>query len=568
MASPHPVRRCAIYTRKSSDEGLDQAYNSLAAQRDACAAYVASQKHEGWICLAKSYDDGGFSGGSLQRPALQELLRDMLAGRIDIIVVYKIDRLTRSLADFAKLTETLDAHQVSFVAVTQQFNTSTSMGRLTLNVLLSFAQFEREVAGERIRDKIAASKKRGMWMGGHPPLGYDVKERKLVINPAEAETVRHIFCRYLVLKSVRALQEELAQCGIMSKVTIRENGRCQGGNTFSRGALATILKNPIYRGFIAHKGSTYAGDHEAIVDETLFSDVQAALADSGPGDAARAKLASPALLKGLLVDATGDRLLPTHCRKGPTRYRYYTSKKLLKDGRSTAGNGLRLPAADTEALVITSLATHLRNKLWIASLTTDKSTLQAMLDSADKLAAKVEQQRQKNAGLLADLIKQVAVDSSTLRLVINRQALLEQLGQRPLAKNPKADGETPASDHLPLEITIRSHLLRRGKQMRLVVGNQTTAASADHTLIHDILRARRWYAALSSGSAPTIATLAKSEGCSASYVSLKISLAFLAPDILEAILNGTQPSSLTPERLKKACPLPINWDEQRALLLT
>ncbi len=300
MVERPTLRRCAIYTRKSSDEGLDQAYNSLDAQRDACCAYVASQKHEGWVLIDKKYDDGGFSGGSLRRPALQMLLEDLAKGLIDIIVVYKIDRLTRSLADFAKLTEVLDKHEVSFVAVTQQFNTSTSMGRLTLNVLLSFAQFEREIAGERIRDKIAASKRRGMWMGGVVPLGYDVRDRKLIINEQEAETVRHVYNQYLVLKSVQVLKKHLDALGLRSKRYTRKDGTELGGNPFFRGALYTILNNPIYRGLISHKKQTFPGDHDAIISEELFRSVRVVLSNQGPGEEAKTKRASPALLKGLV----------------------------------------------------------------------------------------------------------------------------------------------------------------------------------------------------------------------------------------------------------------------------
>ena len=270
MADRPPVRHCAIYTRKSSDDGLEQSFNSLDAQRDACAAYIASQRLEGWVLVEKQYDDGGLSGASLNRPAIQTLLADMAKGEIDIVVVYKVDRLTRSLADFAKLTELFDKNQASFVAVTQQFNTSTSMGRLTLNVLLSFAQFEREVAGERIRDKIAASKRRGMWMGGHPPLGYDVKDRKLVVNEQEAKRVRHICTRYLELQSVRALKKDLDASGIRSKSHIWKDGTAHGGVPISRGALYLILKSPLYRGLISHKGQIHHGEHEPIIDEDLF----------------------------------------------------------------------------------------------------------------------------------------------------------------------------------------------------------------------------------------------------------------------------------------------------------
>jgi site-specific DNA recombinase len=286
MAERPKIRRCAIYTRKSSEEGLDQAYNSLDAQRDACAAYIVRQKHEGWVLVDKYYDDGGFSGGSLERPALKTLFADLTNGTVDIIVVYKIDRLTRSLADFAKLTELFDKHEISFVAVTQQFNTSTSMGRLTLNVLLSFAQFEREVTGERIRDKIAASKRRGMWMGGRTPIGYDVKDKKLIINGQEAETVTHIFKRYLELKSVKLLQADLERSGIRSKPHITKDGKSYGACVIYRGALSHIIANQIYRGVIAFKGELYKGEHERIVPEDLFQSVQDLLEAQGPGESA------------------------------------------------------------------------------------------------------------------------------------------------------------------------------------------------------------------------------------------------------------------------------------------
>src|SRR5437764_8188431 len=269
--------RGAVYTRKSSEEGLEQEFNSLRAQREACEAFITSQRHEGWACLPQAYDDGGVPGGTLDRPALQLLLDDIRAGKIDVIVTYKIDRLTRSLADFAKLTEIFDARGVSFVSVTQQFNTTTSMGRLTLNVLLSFAQFEREVAGERIRDKIAASKQKGMWMGGMPPLGYECHDHKLIVIPDEAETVRHIFRRYAALGSVRLLKAELDATGIRSKSWVISSGRSWGGKPLARGALYLMLKNQIYRGEIVHKDQHYPGEHDPIIDETLWQAVQAKL---------------------------------------------------------------------------------------------------------------------------------------------------------------------------------------------------------------------------------------------------------------------------------------------------
>ncbi|HEX3418877.1 MAG TPA: recombinase family protein, partial [Stellaceae bacterium] len=305
-------RRCAIYTRKSSEEGLEQNFNSLAAQREACEAYIRSQQHEGWVLARPRYDDGGFSGGNLERPALQRLLTDIRTGRIDIIVVYKVDRLTRSLADFARLVELFDAEAVSFVSVTQQFNTTNSMGRLALNVLLSFAQFEREVSGERIRDKIAASKKKGMWMGGNVPLGYDADERTLLVNPAEAETVCRIFALYRVLGCVRRVKEEADRLGLRTKSSTTANGTERGGKPFSRGHLYTLLSNPIYTGQIAHQGELYPGQQPALIDHETWITVRDQLAANTSNHRLKAKAAEPSLLAGLLVDARGDRLTPSH----------------------------------------------------------------------------------------------------------------------------------------------------------------------------------------------------------------------------------------------------------------
>src|SRR5437762_6508037 len=348
-------KRCAIYTRKSSEEGLGQEFNSLAAQRDACEAYIRSQQHEGWVLARTHYDDGGFSGGTLERPALQTLLADITAGRIEIVVVYKVDRLTRSLADFARLVEIFDAEGVSFVSVTQQFNTKSSMGRLTLNVLLSFAQFEREVTGERIRDKIAASKKKGMWMGGNVPLGYDASERTLVINPAEAETVRRIFALYRELGCVRRVKEEADRLGLRTKCSITANGTERGGKPFSRGHLYTLLSNPIYTGHIAHKGQLYPGHHPALIDGETWMAVRDQLAANTSDHRRKAKVADPSLLAGLLVDAQGERLTPSHAVKKGRRYRYYVPAALITDA-GTDREGWRLAAKEIEEAVIRILA--------------------------------------------------------------------------------------------------------------------------------------------------------------------------------------------------------------------
>src|SRR6202140_842639 len=348
MTSKH--FRCAIYTRKSSEEGLEQSFNSLEAQREACRAFVLSQKHEGWTALNDRYDDGGFSGGTMERPALKQLLADILTGKVDTVVVYKVDRLTRSLTDFSKIIEVFDSHGVSFVSVTQQFNTTTSMGRLTLNVLLSFAQFEREVTGERIRDKIAASKKKGMWMGGVPPLGYTVRDRKLIIVESEAETVRHIFRRYAALGSVRLLKAELETHGIAGKTWTSASGRSWGGRPVGRGALYLILQNRIYRGEIVHKDQTYPGEHEAIIDRVLWDEVQAKLAANVVERSTGIRLKNPSLLSGLLFDGEGHRMTPTHAVKSGKRYRYYVSRPLITGARADAA-GLRIPAAEIEQIV-------------------------------------------------------------------------------------------------------------------------------------------------------------------------------------------------------------------------
>lgn len=337
--------RCAIYTRKSSDEGLDQSFNSLDAQREACEAYIRSQKHEGWKTLAARYDDGGASGGNIERDALQRLLTEIDQGRVDMVVVYKIDRLTRSLADFAKLVERLDAAGASFVSVTQQFNTSTSMGRLTLNVLLSFAQFEREVTAERIRDKIAASKKKGLWMGGLVPLGYDKRDEGLVINSSEAELVRSIFRSYLKLGNVRALKEQTDQLQLQTKTRKLQSGRVIEGKSFSRGRLYNLLRNPIYIGKIKHRTELYDGLHDAIIEQTLWDEVQAKLTKNAAQRNSAKNIRNPSPLAGRVFDDSGRPLTPSHSNKNGRRYRYYVSQD----------HKLRLPAVELVTAVENAL---------------------------------------------------------------------------------------------------------------------------------------------------------------------------------------------------------------------
>ena len=350
------IRRCAVYTRKSSEEGLEQAFNSLHAQREACEAYIKSQAHEGWKLVRTAYDDGGLSGGSMERPALQRLLAEVAAGRINVIVVYKVDRLTRSLADFARIVETLDGQGASFVSITQQFNTTTSMGRLTLNVLLSFAQFEREVTGERIRDKIAASKRKGMWMGGSLPMGYDVRGRELIINEAEAQTVREIFEAYVRVGTVTEVQDELRRRGILSKRWTSSTGRTWGGVHFSRGALYWLLRNPVYVGRVAHKGQVYEGRQQAIVDRALWARTQELLATKSAARERRPIVPGGRPLAGRLFDDRDNAMSPTYTvRSNGRRYPYYVSQALLQNEKGRAGAVARVPAEEIERLVCEAL---------------------------------------------------------------------------------------------------------------------------------------------------------------------------------------------------------------------
>ena len=357
---PAKAIRCAIYTRKSTEHGLELEFNSLDAQREACEAYIKSQTHEGWTTLPKRYDDPAYSGGTLDRPALQKLLQDIDSGLIDVVVVYKIDRLTRSLADFAKLVEAFDKKAISFVAITQQFNTTTSMGRLTLNVLLSFAQFERELSSERVRDKVAASRKKGKWTGGGIPLGYDTKDKKLVVNQPEAETVRYIYRRYLELKCLRRLTADLHEKGIVSKRRASPAGPDAGGVRLTYGPLAYLLKNRIYLGEIGHKGSWFPGEHEAIIDPALFDAVQTLLKDNSV-TRRHQRADNQSLLKGLLFDDRGNRMTPSFSTKRGVRYRFYVSSAILSGRTDQAGSASRVAAPDLEKVITSALRERFAN---------------------------------------------------------------------------------------------------------------------------------------------------------------------------------------------------------------
>lgn len=504
------VQRCAIYTRVSSDHGLDQEFNSLDNQREAAEAYIKSQAHEGWQCQATRYDDGGFSGGSIERPALQKLLADIRERKFDIVVVYKVDRLTRSLADFAKLVELFDAHDVSFVSVTQAFNTTTSMGRLTLNVLLSFAQFEREVTGERIRDKIAASKKKGIWMGGVVPLGYRVEARKLMVEGSEATLVRAIFERYLQEGSVPALQRALRAEGIVSRRRTLSSGRVTGGVPFTNGPLSHLLRNRMYLGEINHRSVAYAGEHEPIISAELFDDVQAKLAENQNGRRGRCQ-ASGALLLRKLYDDKGNRMTPVVGRKGPVRYRYYASCAVTQGRRNEAGSVSRVPALDVEQIIVAEL-----RRL-----------------SADE-------------HIVAD---QQLVDTHLERAVLSAHGI---------------DLDVKTSDG----VVQQKHLVwtppRHRRRRSIITHDQASTdrpirAEARGRLLVGIVKARRWLEMLINGEAASLKELADSEGMTERSARMTLSLAFLRPDVIRAAIDGTLPQGTTMMSLTEP---PVAWTAQ------
>jgi DNA invertase Pin-like site-specific DNA recombinase len=555
---------CAIYTRKSSDEGLEKEFNSLDAQREACAAFIKSQKHAGWVALPDLYDDGGLSGGTMDRPALRRLLADIKAGKVQIVVVYKVDRLTRSLADFAKIVDVFDVHGASFVSVTQQFNTTTSMGRLTLNMLLSFAQFEREIAGERIRDKIAASKAKGMWMGGNVPLGYDVKDRKLSVNEVEAETVRMIFRRYADLGSARVLGHELDRLGIVSKRRESAGGVLSGGNRFSRGALYTLLQNHLYRGEITHQGKVYLGQHQAIIDTELWQAVQEKLSGNRQARALETNAEEPSLLPGLIVDAQGQRMTPTHAVKKGRRYRYYVSASLITGIRSDHANGWRIPAGDIEGLVLDRLRAFFASETNVGEALSgfdlDASTLRSALSEAKQLAESwADLPSNKVRELVRSVVEAVEIQDEKIVIVLKRNEIASVLLGNTFSLSPMSESDA-------FELCIEAKLQRVGKGIRLVVGGGI-AEKSNGQLAALMRDAHATCVALMTGRDATIDAMAQRLGIKRDYLSARLRLAYLAPDIVRALISGRYPPELTPARLVSICKdLPYDWQLQRAVL--
>ena len=547
------LRRCAIYTRKSSEEGLAQDFNSLHAQREACESYINSQHSEGWRLISTSYDDGGLSGGSMERPALRRLLADVEQGQVDVIVVYKVDRITRSLADFAKMVEIFDAHNVSFVAVTQQFNTTTSMGRLTLNVLLSFAQFERELTGERIRDKIAASKKKGIWMGGFVPVGYVKRDRALVIDEEEAETVRLIFRRYNELRSVRLLKQDLDRRGLVSKVRIGRNGLKLGGKAYSRGKLYKLLSNPIYKGEIRHLKLCHPGQHQPVVDRGLWDKTQRLLAEHTVRGVNGGGRPNPSPLAGRLFDESAQALTPTHSVKNGRRHRYYVSRALLAEGPgATAGNGWRLPGKEIEPSVVAAAVTLLQDKSALVTAIQERGIEAGRIAPIFEQATGWVRKLKFNAPgeTLARLVDRVDLTGSGFKLALRLPTSLED-----------------SADTLTLEQFVPLTMKKRGVELRLVIPNEPSSSSkVDTVLLKSIARAQRWFDQLLAGEVKSLAAIAAREGLNYRFVGKIIRLAFLAPEIVEAIAEGRQPPELSTELLTKRIRLPLDWDDQKRLL--
>ncbi|MCY1128625.1 recombinase family protein [Frigidibacter sp. RF13] len=549
-----PKIRCAIYTRKSSEDGLDQQFNSLHAQREACAAYVASQKAEGWVLLPTEYDDGGLSGGTLERPAMQRLLGDVEEGLVDQIVVYKIDRLTRSLADFAKIVERLDAAGASFVSVTQSFNTATSMGRLTLNMLLSFAQFEREVTAERIRDKIAASKRKGLWMGGNVPLGYEADGRTLKINAAEAATVKMLYDLYLRLGTVREVKEEAARLGLRSKQRTSPSGAISGGTPFDRGHIHYLLTNPVFAGRIRHRNEVHEGQHPAIIDPTTWETVQ----DRLKSDAAKARSRDTggssfrSLLTGRLFDETGDRLTPSHGKaRSGVRHRYYVSHRLIAQSGEADVTGWRLNAQMLEELTVRIAVRHLGDASVLAAILLDATT-DELLGARGRIVERIGDDLPPDvrARAVADLIARVDLAPGRLGIAFCPVAISAQF-------NVAEDRIDPDQLRVATAFTMR----RRGVETKLILGNE--AGPPDQRLLTNIAAALGWLDRIKAGK--TYAEIADEDGVPKYRVQQAICYAFLAPDIIRQVLQGRQPLGLTSKWIFRHA-LPLDWAEQRALI--
>ena len=530
------IIRCAVYTRKSCEEGLEQEFNSLDAQREACEAYIKSQQHEGWVLIEKQYNDGGFSGGTLERPAVKELFKDIEAGEVDTVVVYKVDRLTRSLMDFSKIVELFDSHNASFVSITQHFNTTTSMGLLTLNILLSFAQFEREVTGERIRDKIAASKKKGMWMGGNVPIGYKVENKTLVPEPPWDKIVQTIFEKYLELKSVTKLKADLEENHIKGK----------SGINFSKGNLYYILSNQIYIGQIKHKKNIYDGEHKAIIDKAIFEKVQGIMYQNRVDKNCGEKSASNSLLASKLFDDKGNRMSPSHSNTRKRKYRYYVSLAVTKLKKGKEGSVSKIPAGEIEKFVVETVKDFLTNTKKIQKyitqfdLTKQKEILRAIKNIKDFSEPK----------LLRAILNKVVISKDSVEITICENALIKTLEN--LMNEIELPEQTAMETDAPIKILKKIEITKTSRSGNILIINSgdKPIPLPNPYLINAIIKSHYWHKLLLAGKVKSIAEIQKMEGMkNPSYIKDVMKLKFIPASLTKQILNGTQPKDLSVQKL-------------------
>ena len=543
--------KCVIYTRKSTEEGLEQDFNSLDAQREACEAYIKSQQHEGWVLIEKQYNDGGFSGGNLDRPALKELFNDIKNEKIDIVVVYKVDRLTRSLLDFAKIVELFDAHSASFVSVTQNFNTTTSMGRLTLNILLSFAQFEREVTGERIRDKIAASKKKGMWMGGRVPIGYERKDKKLVVEKSGATKVKKIFEKYIELKSVPKLKTYLA-C---------EDIRTNTGRNFDKGQLYHILQNKTYTGKIVHKNNVYNGEHSAIIEENMFNVVQDLL-KTNKVDESKKHNTSNSLLAGKIYDDRNNRMTPSYSKTRNKKYRYYVSQPILKFDKAKAGSVSKIPAEETEKFVTDEIKNYFSDTKQIQTYIAELSVL-----IQSQILEKIKSGKFDSYTLVRSVLEKITVSKEWIELILSKNGIKKFLYDLNGNIQDMRDYKEQAEDYLIIKLDIRIKTgTSKGCNTLIIRNDKAEVPRINETLVKAIVKSFYWHNLLLEGKVRNTRDIQKLENMKDnSYIKQILNLRFLSPRITEAILNGTQPRELTVTKLFNIKTL--NWNEQEKLIM-
>lgn len=543
------IIKCAIYTRKSTEEGLEQDFNSLDAQREACEAYIKSQQHEGWILVEKHYDDGGFSGGTLERPAVKELFRDIEVGEVDIVVVYKVDRLTRSLMDFSKIVELFDKHSASFVSVTQHFNTTTSMGRLTLNVLLSFAQFEREVTGERIRDKVAASKKKGLWMGGAVPIGYKREDKKLVQDHCYISVVKTIFERYIEFKSVLKLKTYLDENGIRSR----------SNKKFSKGNLYKILSNKIYIELVHHKGDYYKGEHQGIIDEELFNQVQNLLQENRNNNKCSPTAKAPSLLAGKIFDDNGNRMNPSHSNTRGKRYRYYVSQAIVQGYKGEAGTITKIPAGEIENLVKQEITAFLKDKNNIQQYISDFNIHKQKI-----ILSKINKFIPINS-FVRGILARVTLFKDKVEIILCKEQLLKGLDTIIADTDLITEAKLDPADSIKITKEIRISTTSRNGSVLIVNNQSSQEVNINPFLVKIIAKSYYWNKLIAGGKAKDNRDIQKLEQLTDNdYIKKALSLRILSPRIIEAILNGLQPPDLTVQKLLKVKTL--NWEEQEKQL--